>query len=262
MTSIHRQTDATDASIRAHGCGPVSCCNALEEASDGDWRAKGKAGTDSALARVRASGATSVEFNARGLTSAEMYASLRAVAATDYRMDLPLKRYQGGDVKAMLRKRREVGGVLVIAVLYGVAQDAGVGVGSFRLGHWVCAYGETGFDDGDRVTVADPLRRQTVAWDVRTLVKAAERFGDAPGPADNSWGNGRGEAILVYPWRTWRQGYATQTAALSASTKALDATRKALAACQAGQQPTDPEALAEARAGGIRDAAAAAGAVK
>lgn len=231
MSSVLRQTDSTSAALRKRGCGPYACCIALEEASDGDWRAKGRAGTTSALIRVERSGITEAEFKRRGLTSDEVKASLVAVGATDYRMDVPVKGYHGGRVTDMLDKAEHVGGVLVIAVSYAVVQDAGKGVGSFRGMHWVVALGRR---DGGKVRMADPLRRQTVEWPEALLVRAAERFGDRPGTADdNHWGNGRGEGIVVYPWRTWRQGYAAQSAALKASQNEAKALRAALEACEA-----------------------------
>lgn len=249
MTRIICQSDYTDAQLRSHGCGAASVDNALMAASDGGWRPTDP--TASARIRVARSGATPARFRARGLTSTEVYQSLAAVTASDVRMDVPLKRYRGGDVRTMLAKRAEVGGVLVIAVRYGVIQDAGHGVGRFRLGHWVDVLDQ----DGDRVVIADPLRRQTTRWPVSVLVDAAESFGTRP------WGDGRGEAILVYPWLTWRQGYAGMRVKRDAALKAKDAAVAALEACQASGG-TDPEALAAARAKGIADAAANAAATR
>lgn len=250
MTAILRQSDSTSAALRKRGCGAYACIIALHEASDGDWDAKGKAGTTSALVRVERSGITDAEFKVRGLTSDEVKASLVAIAATDYRMDVPVKAYHGGKVAAMLDKAEEVGGVLIVAVNYAVVQDAGKGVGSFRGMHWVVAFGRR---PGGKATIADPLRRQTVEWDEGLLVRAAERFGDRPGTADdNHWGDGRGEGVVVYPWRTWRQGHALVKDRLEASERALRRTAAQLAACQAGQ-PTDPDPALAALRSKVKD---------
>lgn len=230
MGAILRQSDSTDAGLRKRGCGPYACLNALEDVSDRDWRAKGRAGTTSALVRVDRSGITDAEFAVRGLTSDEVRASLAAIAATDYRMGVPVKGYHGGRVTEMLDKAESVGGVLVIAVHYGYVQDAGEGVGSFRGMHWVVAKRRR----PGVVTVADSIRRQTVEWEESLLVRAAEHFGDRPGTAhDNHWGDGRGEGIVLGPWRTWRQGYASKAAEARAASNEAAALRKALAACEA-----------------------------
>lgn len=232
MTAILRQSDSTSAALRKRGCGAYACCNGLEDMSGGDWRAKGKAGTTSALIRVERSGITDAEFRVRGLTSDEVKASLVAVAATDYRMDVAVKGYHGGKVAAMLDKAESIGGVLLVAVHYGYVQDAGKGVGSFRGMHWVTAKRKR----PGVVTVADSIRRQTVEWPEALLVRAAEHFGDRPGTAhDNHWGDGRGEGIVLGPWRTWRQGYASKSAEAKAASNEAAALRKALEACEASK---------------------------
>lgn len=86
---------------------------------------------------------------------------------------------------------------------------------------------------------------------MKVLADAAAAFGSKP------WGNGRGEAIVVNEWPTYRtlmqrarvqrDGYRGQ---LSVTEKTLEATVSQLAECQ-HQGGCTPEALAAARAGGI-----------
>lgn len=247
---VYRQSDSTNAALRAHGCGPYTCINGLHRVSGGTWKPKGVAGTGSALVRVRRSGVTDAQFQARGMTSTEVFQALQ-IGTSKERLALPVKRYRGVDVDGvLLPKVRETGGWAACAVLYGVVQDAGKGIGQFRLGHWVLV----GDPRNGTVAVADPLRRQEVRWDIDLLVRAMERFGDAPGPTDNSWGNGRGEAVLLYPWKTWRDGYADVKAQRDLARKQRDEALADLVECQAAGP--GPDALKAARAGGIRDAAA------
>ncbi len=248
---VYRQSDSPNADLRAHGCGAYACINGMHRVSGGTWKPKGNAGTGSALYRVRKSGVTDAQFRARGMTSTEVWTSLDAIGGSKERLALPVKRYRGVDVDSvLLPKVSQVGGWAACAVLYGVIQDAGKGIGSFRLGHWVLV----GDPRNGTVAVADSLRRQEVRWDIDLLVRAMERFGDAPGPTDNSWGNGRGEAVLLYPWQTWRQGYGTVKAQRDLARKQRDEALDDLAECQAAGP--GPDALKAARAAGIRDAAA------
>ena len=255
---VYRQSDATTRALRAHGCGAYTAVNGLVRASRGTWRPKGRDATSSARARVDRSGVTDAEFAARGMTSDEVYASLVGVIASDLRMDLPVQQWSGIDVRdELLPKLIEVDGCAAVAVLYGVVQDAGKGVGSFRKGHWVLIDDPTDRD----VRVADPLRRQLVRWPIDLLEDAMGRFGDnrAWGGKDRSWGDGRGEAVILWPWRKWRDGYGSVLAQRNTARTQRDVARAALAECQASG---DAAAIAAARAQGIADAAAAAGAVR
>lgn len=259
-TWVYRQSDATVRALRAHGCGAYTAINGLVRASGGTWRPQGRAGTTSAMVRVDRSGVTDAEFEARGMTSDEVFASLQALVANDLRMDLPVQQRSGVRVRDdLLPQLLEVDGCAAVAVLYGVIQDAGKGVGSFRGGHWVLVH------DPDMVNgtirVADPLRRQLVTWPIALLVDAMGRFGDnrAWGGRDRSWGDGRGEAIVLWPWRKWRDGYGSVLAQRDAARTQRDVARAALAECQASG---DAAAIAAARAQGIADAAAAAAAVR
>lgn len=201
---VWSQTAFTTQALRQHGCGAAVAIQALVEMSDGRWRPSGRGGTMSAHVRVQRSGVTDAEFRTRGLTSTELYRSLDAVAADDVRMALRVKQYRGVDVRKVLLPRIDaIGGCAAVAVSYGTVQDAGLGVGSYRLGHWVLVSDP----DHGSVAVADPLRTRVVRWDIGVLVEAMGRFGRHP------WGDGRGEAILVWPWRTWREAYADCRAA-------------------------------------------------
>lgn len=236
MTDVYCQLLFTTKALRRRGCGAAASLQALHAQSEGGWRAKGKAGTTSARIRVTRSG-IGREFAKRGLRPAEVFASMQAIVATDVRMDVPVQHRSGVRVDDLLAQLRRIGGVAIVAVDYSVVQDAGRGVTSFQGMHWVTVLGE----DGAEVIVADPLRRQTTHWPTSLLRHAMERFGKRP------WLGGRGEAIVVYPWRTWRQGHALVTDRLEASERALRRTAAQLAACQAGQPtPTDP-ALAALR---------------
>lgn len=195
---VWRQTDSADASLRRSGCGPYAMLAALVRASDGAWRPSGRDGTLSARVRVERSGVTDAGFRARGLTPTELFRSLEAVVGDDVRMPLRARQMRGVDVRGrLLPLLADSGACAVVAVRYGAVQDAGLGVGAFRLGHWaMCDQ-----PDGGTVRVADPLRRQVVRWPVDVLERAMGSFGTNP------WGHGRGEAVVVYPWRTWREGY-------------------------------------------------------
>jgi hypothetical protein len=265
VTRIHRQSDSRDPDIRAHGCGAVSGVNALELMSGGAWRSDDF--TASANVRVERSGVTQALFRKRGLTSVELAKSMHSVQASDERMDVDVQHRRGVDVKgALLPQLASAHAGALVAVLYGVVQDANKGVGSFRGGHWVFVYGPD--LAAGTVKVADPLRRETTTWSVNLLADAMDRFGDKrPAGADDSWNEGRGEAIVVWPWLDWRQGYKVVDAKLDIARNALTAAKRQVTVLQAKLDACElagpgPEALAAARAGGIADAAAAAKAVQ
>ncbi|MFN8521080.1 MAG: hypothetical protein U0667_17220 [Chloroflexota bacterium] len=224
MTDVYCQLLFTTKALRRRGCGAAASLQALHAQSEGGWRAKGKAGTTSARIRVTRSG-IGREFAKRGLRPAEVFASMQAIVATDVRMDVPVQHRSGVRVDDLLAQLRRIGGVAIVAVDYSVVQDAGRGVTSFQGMHWVTVLGE----DGAEVIVADPLRRQTTRWPTSLLRHAMERFGKRP------WLGGRGEAIVVWPWRTWRQGYASKSAEAKAASNEAAALRKALAACEASK---------------------------
>ena len=223
MTDVCSQLASTSKALRQRGCGPYAMVAALREASGYRWSPTPAAhGTASASARVRRSGIGSA-FDRRGLRPSEVFASMRAIVATDVRMDVPVQHRSGVRVSDMLEQLRRIGGVAIVAVDYRIVQAAGLGVTRFQGFHWVTVLGE----DGTDVIVADPLRRQTTRWPTSVLTKAMERFGTRP------WLFGRGEAIVVWPWRTWRQGYAAKAAEARAATNEATALRKALDACEA-----------------------------
>ena len=142
----------------------------------------------------------------------------------------------------------------IIAVRYGVLVDAGYapsGV-TFGGGHAMCVVigaSATSF------TLHDPLRGQTVTIPIDVIEHAMESFGSRP------WGDGRGEAVVAYRWRTYEELYPIVKGQRDEARADVARLEAELAACKAGDD--DVEALlAEARAKGIADAAAAAGAVR
>lgn len=222
MSDVHSQLASTSKALRQRGCGPYSCVNAMVAASGGGWSpTPATHATTSANARVARSGIGRA-FARRGLRPSEVYASMRAVAATDARMDVPVQHRSGVRVADLLAQLDRTGAVAIVAVDYSAVQAAGKGATSFRGMHWVTVLKR----HGDEVEVADPLRRRTVLWPVTLLARAMGRFGTRP------WGGDRGEAIVVWPWRTWRQGYALKAAEARAATNEAVALRKALAACE------------------------------
>lgn len=248
---VYPQGDFHSPDLRSNGCGAASSIAALVRASDGAWKPATDDGTAAARYRVARSGATPAQFRTRGLTPTEVFRSLSAVRPSDARMNLPVQLRRGVAVRqALLPQLRRIGGGALVAVDYGVAQDAGLGVGSFRGGHWVFVD-----DPDDEVRVADPLRHAITRWPVDVLVEGMERFGTRP------WGNGRGDAVVVWPWLTWRDAYPVMKASRDKARRERDQAQAALALCQAnGGAPADQ--LAAARAQGIADAAAAAAAVR
>lgn len=197
----YRQLDSRDPAMRSSGCGPYAMVDALVRASDGGWRPDDRDATSAARARLRRSGASAAEFRVRGLTPSEVARSLARVGASRSRPALRSQLRRGVDVAgSLLPQLRRIGGCAVVAVDYGAIQRAGLApdaAGRFSGGHWVTV------DDpqGGAVRVADPLRTNLVRWPVDVLVEAMASFGRRP------WGHGRGEAIVVWPWLTWRQAY-------------------------------------------------------
>lgn len=206
---VYPQGDFTTHSLRAHGCGLASCLAALVRASDGTWTPKGKGGSTSARVRKQRSGVSSRDFNARGLTPSEVYRSMLDVRASDERLDLPVQWRHGVHVTGQLLPQiKRIGGGAIVAVDYSRIQKAGVGVGSYQGDHWV--YVDDPQDRMGNIRVADPLRDKLDWWPISVLVDGMEHFGTRP------WLLGRGEAIVVWPWLTWRQGYAVIRARLAA----------------------------------------------
>lgn len=214
---VYSQSDSTEKALRQHGCGAYTAVNALVRASDGAWRPQGKAGTTSAQVRRERSGVSEREFERRGMTSQEVFVSLVDVRESGQRMNLPVQWRRGVSVRgALLPQLDRTGACAAVPVDYGRVQDARLGVGGYRGGHWVLVDAP---DDG-RVRVADPLRDRIVTWPIDVLVDAMEHFGTRP------WLRGRGEAIVVWPWQTWKEGYGAMKAQ-------RDALKVALAACEA-----------------------------
>lgn len=239
--TFYSQRDSDDRNLRAHGCGAYAALNALVWATGGSWESSDPTG--SARYRVKASKVSDADFNRRGLTASELAESMRAVSASSTRMDLPVQRRSGVNVAGdLIPQLINDGSGAMVAVDYGVVQDGGKGVGSFRGGHWVFVHDPT----STSITVRDPLRRQAVTWPISLLATAMERFGSKP------WLNGRGEAIVIRKWQTWRQGYAamklSRDSARAQRDKAEDMLGRTIDELAALQATGLPEAIARAEA--------------
>lgn len=254
--------------LRQHGCGAATASNMLIKNSGGKWVPQGKNGAASAAIRVERSGVTTAEFRQRGLTTDEMIRTLEAVDSSDERMALTIKWYKGADVRDVILPRMVAAkGCAAVPIKNRVLVDAGKSpFPTFFGGHWLLLTALI----GSEVAYVDPGTGKVAKMPVSLLVKAMERFGDNrdAGLADKSWGRGRGNAVIGYPWLTWRDGYGDMKGQRDKATKERDAARSArdealadLAECQA-QGGASAEQLAEARRQGIADAAAAAAATK
>lgn len=193
--NIWSQRDSPDPLLRAHGCVAYSMVNAYQIASGG---AVGPTSDQSAAVaawvRVDRSGATRKQFSERGLTMSEAATSLAAIKRRDERPALKSQLQRGVRVTDLLAQLGSTNGLAIVAVNYGAFQDAGIGVGTFRGGHGIVVLPPS----SRTVTIADPLRRATKTIDIDVLVKGMETFGKYP------WGNGRGEAVVVWPWSDYR----------------------------------------------------------
>jgi hypothetical protein len=257
-----RQQDYDTESLRLHGCALAAGTNAMVKASGGEWGPTDDDGTAIAKVLLDRSGATAAEFNARGITSRELYKALDATA-NDHRERMPirLRAFHGWLVADMLEEMVKAKGCLMVAVRNRVLVKAGkTRFPGFNGGHWGVVTARVGSDvrwiAGEKSPIVLPIR---------TLTDAADQFGDKTdvGLSDDSWGDGRGEAILMYPWLTWKQGYSAMKVERNAATlrgdaaikqrdaarENLAATQAALAACEAGQG--DPDAIKAARQSGI-----------
>lgn len=253
--------------LRQHGCGAATASNMLIKNSGGKWVPQGKNGAASAAIRVERSGVTTAEFRQRGLTTDEMIRTLEAVDSSDERMALTTKWYKGKDVRDVILPRLvESRGSAAVPVKNSVLAAAGKSpFPSFKGGHWLLLVAVI----GDEVAYVDPGNGKVSKMPISLLVRAMERFGDNRdvGLADKSWGRGLGNAVIGYPWLTWREGYGDMKASRDKARSERDAARdqrdralEGLAECQA--QGPDAAALAEARRKGIADAAAAAAATE
>jgi hypothetical protein len=219
----YRQSDSGDAALRGHGCTLFSTLYLQREESGGSISPDGQSAVDEHVRQLRKDAGVSMEdFLRRGTTLTEADRAYEAQPFPD-RLPPVMRLMHGVKVKDELLPLLRDGRLALVAVNYGVAQDAGKGVGSFRGGHAIVV----GEPDNGQVTVADPLRLVTVRWSVDLLEKAMETFGLNP------WGNGRGEAGVAYPSPTYRQAYATANTALRDTRQALDRTRSMLTAQKA-----------------------------
>jgi len=205
MRAPYRQSDSADITLRQHGCTLFSTLYCQREESRGDVSPTKQEDVDEHVRVLRRdAGVSAADFLRRGTTLTE---ADRAYEAQTFPGRLPplMRTLHGVPVREELLPLLRAGRVALIAVNYGVIQDAGKGVGSFRGGHAVVI----GEPENGAVAVADPLRLVIVRWSVDLLVKSMETFGERP------WGNGRGEAGVPYPSPTYRQAYASSQKALA-----------------------------------------------
>lgn len=196
------QYDFKDPDLRGHGCTLASLTYAAREmgADIGDPEAY-------AGRLQRLSGVPLATFRDRGTTITEARTAYAAAPGFEGRVGPRLRVYRGGSVRLDLLPELRAGRIAVVAVNYGVLQDAIArrwdregakrGVGSFRGGHAITV----GDPQGDSVAVADPLRRDLITIKVDLLERAMERFGKNP------WMNGRGEFAVIQPSPTWQAKY-------------------------------------------------------
>lgn len=186
MNPLVCQREFHDADLRSHGCTLASLAYLAGEMTDGHaWR-----DPETYAARLRnLSGVAVADFRERGTTITEAKTAYEAAPGFDGRQRPFLRLMRGADVRTQLLPALTGGRLALVAVNYGVIQDGGKGVGSFRGGH-ACVVGPV---VGDSVPVADPLRQKLTTWKVDLLVHAMETFGKKP------WGNGRGEAAIAAP---------------------------------------------------------------
>jgi hypothetical protein len=226
-----RQQGFDTRSLQQHGCGLATGINAMIAASDGKWR-PGDDGTAFAKVLKARSGVADAEFNARGVTSRELFTALGATADDNPEwMPLGIKAYHGGLMTEMLDKMEEVGGVLLVAIRNKVLAKAGKSpFPGFNGGHWGVVIDRT----KPKVGWVDAGRTSPINLDITLLTDAADQFGDKRdvGLSDDSWGDGRGEAILVYPWLTWEAGYSRMKKREAIAIQQRDKARQDLAEAQ------------------------------
>jgi hypothetical protein len=180
------QYDFGDADLRGHGCAIASGTWLAREATEGDAT---NGTTLTAYAHKLRELAVPLEtFRARGTTMSELERAYEAAPGFAGRVGPQMRLMRGVNIRdtllPILKANRTWASV---AVNYGVIQDAGKGIGSFRGGHNVVIAEPS----ASAVRVVDPLRRAIVTWPIDLLVKAMETFGSNP------WMNGRGEAGVV-----------------------------------------------------------------
>ena len=200
------QRDFQDPDLRAHGCTLASLSYLANEMSDGKaWR-----DPETYAARLRnLSGVSTADFRDRGTKLEEAKVAYERAPGFDGRAAPRMRLFRGAKVREELLPALAGGRLALVAVNYGVVVDLGKGVGTFRGGHAIVI----GEPTASQVTVADPLRRGLVKWDISLLVKAMETFGKRP------WGDGRGEAAAAEPSPTL----------LEVRTKERDKARRGLA---------------------------------
>lgn len=189
-----------DADLRGHGCTLASLTYGAREVSEGHAVEDVEAYT----ARLQSlSGVSLATFRDRGTTLTEAKVAYEQAPGFGSRVPPRLRLMRGGSVRGDILPELHAGRIAIVAVNYGVVQDAGKGIGSFRGGHAVVA----GEPEDAHVTVADPLREELVRWRIDLLVRAMETFGRRP------WGGGRGEAGIFLPTPTWLERRTEQLAA-------------------------------------------------
>jgi hypothetical protein len=220
------QYDFRNADLRSHGCTVASLTySAREMGADVE-------DVEDYTGRLqRLSGVPLDTFRERGTTMTEAKVAYEMAPGFGGRVPPRFRLLRGGSVRDDLLPALEEGRIAVVAVNYGIVQDAGKGVGSFRGGHAVVV----GEPEPGKVTVADPLRRELVQWRVGLLETAMERFGKIP------WLNGRGEFGIVLPSPTWLEVRTRQLAEAKARLSAAVVEREALRARVAALEAAAPD---------------------
>lgn len=191
------QSDSAIAEMRAHGCGLFALLSITAFATEDDISPDTRGSIDfRAKLLKRLSGVSDAEFNARGTTLDEVERAYEGQVYRRFdRVPPKMRKYHGGLILSQLFPALKDGKAGLVAVNYGKVQDAGLGKGMYRGGHWVAVADPQ--SDG-AVMVADPLRRSLIRWPFHVLLSAAETFGRRP------WLNGRGEFGVVDVAPTWQ----------------------------------------------------------
>lgn len=165
MRSPVCQRDFRDDDLRRHGCVLASLAWVRQ------WAGNDRATEDRVDDYLLESGVSRADFRRRGVMLGEAASAMSGPYPGD-RLPPVYRKVVGGSVERDLFPDIAAGAVALVWVDYGVVQDDGLGIGTFRGGHGV-VYATV----GDDVVVIDPLRRQTTRWSRELAVKAAERFG-------------------------------------------------------------------------------------
>lgn len=223
--------------IRKHGCGVISTLTALVHAG---LPRPIKPDLDKVVwSLLRGSGETLAGFREDGISLDQAAAAIRAASHPD-RPEWRIQRRRGVKVTALRDQLRdEAGACAIVAIRRGVIVKAGKAKG-FMGGHAIVI----AYRDERRAWVTDSLRKTVTSWTWDLLADAMDSFGARP------WGNGRGEALVVWPNPTYLVRARAQRDAARAERDNADIEISRLAdslrACEA-RPPADAAVIAAAR---------------